>query len=263
MVISIQTRLIFLAVVSLASLSITALISVQSLREDVSIVNNLYNDRIVPLRDLKVIADMYAVNIVDTSHKARNGNISWEQARQNVDEAQKTIHEKWQGYLGTVLVPEEERLITQIKPMLITTDQQVEQLKQLLIKQDASALADFTIHQLYPAIDPISDIFSELIDLQLTVASADYALMKNTENHNEWTVIILFSVAFVLITLTATLIIRNLRLSTRSMSKAMAAASAGNFSNRATVIHADEIGQTAMQLNLLLEDLQQAITQAN
>jgi hypothetical protein len=31
--------------------------------------------------DLINVADMYAVNIVDTSHKLRNGNISWSQAQ--------------------------------------------------------------------------------------------------------------------------------------------------------------------------------------
>lgn len=40
-------------------------------------METIYADRVVPLRDLKVVADMYAVNIVDTSHKVRNGNLPW------------------------------------------------------------------------------------------------------------------------------------------------------------------------------------------
>ena len=38
-------------------------------------IDRIYVDRIVPLRDLKVVADLYAVNIVDTSHKVRNDNL--------------------------------------------------------------------------------------------------------------------------------------------------------------------------------------------
>ena len=45
----------------------------------------VYNDRVVPLEQLKTIADMYAVNIVDTTHKARNGNISLAEATKRVD----------------------------------------------------------------------------------------------------------------------------------------------------------------------------------
>jgi len=46
-----------------------------------SSLKTVYEDRVVPLKDLKIIADMYAVNIVDTSHKVRNGNLSWSEGR--------------------------------------------------------------------------------------------------------------------------------------------------------------------------------------
>lgn len=32
-------------------------------------MNSVYRDRVVPLRDIKAIADMYAVNVADTTHK--------------------------------------------------------------------------------------------------------------------------------------------------------------------------------------------------
>ena len=35
----------------------------------------VYNDRVVSLEQLKIISDMYAVNIVDTTHKTRDGAI--------------------------------------------------------------------------------------------------------------------------------------------------------------------------------------------
>ena len=37
-------------------------------------LKSVYDDRVVPLRDLKIISDSYAVSIVDASHKIRNGN---------------------------------------------------------------------------------------------------------------------------------------------------------------------------------------------
>jgi len=40
-------------------------------------LKTIYEDRIFPLKYLKIIADMYAVNIIDTSHQLRNGNVSW------------------------------------------------------------------------------------------------------------------------------------------------------------------------------------------
>lgn len=54
-------------------------------------MNEMYRDRVVPVRDLKIIADMYAVNIVDTAHKVRNGNSSWQAGLASVLEAQSRI----------------------------------------------------------------------------------------------------------------------------------------------------------------------------
>jgi methyl-accepting chemotaxis protein len=91
-------------------------------------LDTVYKDRVVPLKDLKVIADMYAVNIVDTSHKVRNGNLKWEEGRKNVDEAVKTIAEKWKAYLATTLVAEEKKLVEEVKPLMKNADAAVAKL---------------------------------------------------------------------------------------------------------------------------------------
>ncbi len=54
-------------------------------------INTIYADRVVPLRDLKVVADLYAVSIVDTSHKVRNGNLAWNDGQKSVAEAKAEI----------------------------------------------------------------------------------------------------------------------------------------------------------------------------
>jgi methyl-accepting chemotaxis protein len=58
-------------------------------------LDTVYNDRVVPLKDLKLISDMYAVNIVDTSHKVRNNNLTLQEGRKNVAEATGLIEKKW------------------------------------------------------------------------------------------------------------------------------------------------------------------------
>ena len=71
-------------------------------------MSSIYRDRIVPLRDLKEIADAYAVNIVDTTHKVRNGNLSFSEGIAQIDRAEKLIGDKWRGYLATELVADGE-----------------------------------------------------------------------------------------------------------------------------------------------------------
>jgi methyl-accepting chemotaxis protein len=137
-------------------------------------LETVYKDRVVPLRDLKVIADMYAVNIVDTSHKARNGNIAPALAVKNVDEARGTIRQKWAEYTATTLVEEERRLIAQIEPLMARADRDIEDLRAILAAADAPRLADFTVTRLYPSIDPVSEKFSDLIEVQLKVAGDEF-----------------------------------------------------------------------------------------
>ena len=111
-------------------------------------LETVYNDRVVPLRDLKVIADMYAVNIVDISHKVRNGNITWADGRKFVAEAETTIAEKWKKYTANHLVEEEKRLVAEIEPMFKSTQQYLEKLKDILKREDKEGLTHFTINDL-------------------------------------------------------------------------------------------------------------------
>ncbi|MDD2733377.1 MAG: methyl-accepting chemotaxis protein [Desulfuromonadaceae bacterium] len=133
-------------------------------------LDSVYQDRVVPLEQLKVISDMYAVNIVDTSHKVRNGGLNWSEGRKNVDEALKTVSDKWKAYLATTLVPEEKKLVEEITPLMKKADEAVAKLKGLLVKEDKVGLAVFTISEMYPAIDPLGDKISALVNVQLVVA---------------------------------------------------------------------------------------------
>ena len=101
---------IFLSLVSV----VVGLVGLNGMSQAVSGLETVYNDRVVPLRDLKVIADMYAVNIVDTSHKVRNGNLTWEEGRKALAEAETTIASKWKSYKATFLVEKEKKLVAEI-----------------------------------------------------------------------------------------------------------------------------------------------------
>ena len=137
-------------------------------------LTTVYNDRVVCLEQLKVISDMYAVNIVDTTHKTRDGAISWRGARQNVAEAQKKIADKWKDYLATHLDPEEKKLVDETFPLMKKADEAVARLNALLEKEDIEELKKFAAMQLYPAMDPLTKKIASLIEIQLVVAKQDF-----------------------------------------------------------------------------------------
>jgi methyl-accepting chemotaxis protein len=137
-------------------------------------LNSVYLDRVVPLRDLKVIADLYAVNIVDASHKARNGGLAPTEAARQVEEAEGKIQEIWKAYLATHLIDDEKQLIARIEPLKQKAVEPLQRLKGLLRADDSAALATFTADELYPIIDPLSEQFAKLIEVQLQESERQY-----------------------------------------------------------------------------------------
>lgn len=170
------TRLAILAGVLILLLVSIGLLGIKGMQDTNAGMDTVYNDRVVPLKDLKLIADMYAVNVVDTAHKVRNGNIVWQDGVSNVQQASHLIAEKWKAYTSTFLVEDEKKLVEELRPLLSGADAAVLKLEQILQKQDAAALDAFVKQELYQVIDPVSDRFSKLVDVQLTVAKHEYDL---------------------------------------------------------------------------------------
>ncbi len=143
------------------------------MRESEQAMQSIYIDRLEPLERLKVVSDMYAVNIVDTAHKTRNGNLNWADGKKNVEEAASRLHKSWKEYTATYLVEDERKLIAEAETLLKVADIATDKLKGIIERKDAAAIAAFTISELYPAIDPVTGKISDLVDLQLRVAKSE------------------------------------------------------------------------------------------
>ena len=138
-------------------------------------VERIYGDRVVPLDDLKVIADKYAVDVIDAVNKANAGGFTASQAAEALDSAKSTITQHWQKYLATELTSEESRLVKQAEVLFSPANQQIDTLISRLrgLNGDVSSQLSANILPLYQVIDPISNQISELIALQIRVAGEE------------------------------------------------------------------------------------------
>lgn len=132
-----------LMIVSLTAL-IIGIIGFVGIRNVNNSVQTIYNDRVVCLKQIKVIADMYAVNIVDTCHKVRNGNLSWEEGVKNIDTASSTINEEWSSYTSTFLTDGEKSLVDEAQILMKNADASVAKVRDLMLKQDQEGLVSQT-----------------------------------------------------------------------------------------------------------------------
>ena len=170
----IRTHLLVLTSTLLLGLLCVGGLGLLGMQSAVRSLETVYLDRVVPLRDLKKIADLYAVDIVDATHKARNGNFTNAESLTRIEQAQKEIDQTWRAYKSTELIPAETRLIAQIDPLMEATHGPLHNLQGLLRQSDAAGLARFATDQLYPLIDPLSAKFSELIEVQLVEAKNQF-----------------------------------------------------------------------------------------
>jgi methyl-accepting chemotaxis protein len=136
----------------------------------------VYNDRVIPLKQLKEIAEAYAVDIIDSVNKANAGLYSAEEARQRVQMAEERIRKDWDAYMSTELTHEESKLAEETKERFHNAEREVERLQRILRAKTGTLtnqLAEFD-GPLYAVVDPISDKIDALIDLQLRVAEQEY-----------------------------------------------------------------------------------------
>lgn len=135
-------------------------------------ISTIYDDRVVPLQQLKVISDQYGINVIDAVNKTEQRLIPLEEALRSIEIAEQAIEANWQAYLNTQLTGEEQQLANEIDRLFIQADQEIAALKQALREADRERVAEFDGH-LYEVIDPITVKIQHLADLQLQVAQQE------------------------------------------------------------------------------------------
>jgi methyl-accepting chemotaxis protein len=165
---SVRTRLFVLATVPLLSLVgviILALICAGQLDAKMS---HLFNDRMVPLGQLKRISDAYAVDIVDGSQKFRAGMQDERAYRNGVESAMREISEAWSDYSATEMTREERVIAKALGAQLDRANLFVDK---LLMQAKDGELTTESIQsfneRLFSVIDPLSRELDALLQLQL------------------------------------------------------------------------------------------------
>jgi methyl-accepting chemotaxis protein len=252
---NIGTRLYCLIGIALAVAIALGALGVIGLSHTQASLKTVYDDRVVPLGDLKSVADMYAVNIVDTAHKTRNGNLTWSQGLQNIEQAEKIIDTAWKKYIGTSIVGQERVLVDQAVPLMSKANESIAGLKSIIQRQDAKALADYTINELYQVIDPISEKVSKLVDLQVEISKDEYFKGKDRYDTTRLASFVLLGTSLIGLLWLGLLISRSI---TRPLDQALQAfnnISEGRFDTQIIVPGEDEVskvlvGLDAMQIKL-------------
>ena len=259
-----KSKLMILAVVSLIGLLILGFIGIMQLGKVNNGLETVYNDRVVPLEQLKVIADEYAVNIVDTTHQTRNGNFSFDKCVANIESANAKIDAKWKAYMATTLTPEEQKLAKEAQSLMGEGTQIAQKIKAACQDKNLELVTSITINELYPKIDPISAKVAELITLQLEVAKKEKEFANEVYNASVLYISATIILTLIVLVSLSFLIINDITSKLKSFSAGLLSffAFINRESNNATEItinSKDEFGEMAKIVNHNIHKTKQGI----
>lgn len=186
----------FLFVAAL-SLAVTGTL-IGSQRELSSRTRTIYQDRVVPLGQLKRISDAYILSVVDAAHKRQDGLVTAAQVAAQLDAARETKRVQWAAYLATYLTPEEARLAARADSQMARAEPVIESLQDAYAAGDEKALVAIISTTLYPAIDPVTETINELTSLQQRVAAEEFTRFEEAAALQTRVAILISVGAFVL-----------------------------------------------------------------
>lgn len=249
--------LVFLISTIIVSIGIYGTYNLQIINESLQTV---YKDRVVPLDQLKKVSDSYAVDIVDASHKIRNGNIGWKAGRKRIKKAIIQINENWQAYLLTYMEGDELKLAGEANKMMELSSESLEVLEEIIDKEDRAMLETYIVEDLYKNIDPITEKINELMALQLVVAKKEYD-KGNTIFSNTRTNAFIFIALGLAIALSISLfMIKSINKSIHQALEIVKKLAGGDLTVDITVSSRDEIGQVLENIKIMVANLKEVIS---
>ncbi|WP_324006573.1 methyl-accepting chemotaxis protein [Aeromonas hydrophila] len=170
--ISIRQKLILGCVVPLLALVLLVIGAIQAMSQLMAGMNSMYQGEVVQLKELKQIADLYAVKVIDAANKANVGGFDPARSRADMSAAQQEIKRIWQGYRSQPMSQAEQREADQMQGLFAAADREIEAVMQILADMQGSNQGQLAAHimPLYRVIDPVSDGISALVEYQLKEA---------------------------------------------------------------------------------------------
>jgi methyl-accepting chemotaxis protein len=260
---SVKIRLLLLVCVPLLVLIAISLISIREMGVLSDGATSIYQDRVVPLKQIKQVADAFAVTSVDLLHKYRGEVISAAEALQQLRQQEQNVDQVWQAYLATSLTPDEAALAEKAKQQMQLFKQRLQDYQTQI--SDGSLLQrsakDFNT-ELYQLADPLSASLAGLIDIQLV--EAEKFKIEAAEQYQFFMQLFLMALllVFVCLGILSWLIYRSIHNPLHQLQQAITVV--GDKSDlriRAQITGNDEIAVTAVAFNQTISRVHQFFTE--
>ncbi|MCW7508194.1 HAMP domain-containing methyl-accepting chemotaxis protein [Leptospira levettii] len=199
----IRAKLLLAFMITILLMIVVASASFYSANQILASLHTVFEDRVVPISQIKEVSDAYLIGIVDAANKVRAKKMSVEEALESIRESEAKADEVWKVYLGTYLVTEEKAIIDEMEKEFPPLKAGVKRLRILLETRNEAEIEKFVSVDMYPIFEPLTHHLDDLIRVQLKVAKEEY---QKSEAHFQQSLVIVtvvVIVSFVLVFLIA------------------------------------------------------------
>ncbi|WP_374624985.1 methyl-accepting chemotaxis protein [Devosia sp.] len=258
---SIGGKIVLLQLLSIAAMAVIGTVGFVGMNTMHTEMTTLYNDRVVPMAQLRAISDAYAVEVLGMAEKAARGVVGLTEAGETVATARASIESEWTAYLATYLTEDEKKIVADVQSLMVPADAIVGRIGTMIESRDLTGLANIVARDAYQALDPLNARLDDLAHYQTIVAEQIEHEAESLFQMLTWVIvgISLASavLAIVAVLLTSGAIVRNLRAAI-GLANSVAA---GDLSSTLEVKSRDETRDLVDILNGMTARLRSVITE--
>lgn len=260
---SVKIRLLLLVSVPLLVLIAISLISVREMGVLSDGAESIYVDRVVPLKQIKQVADAFAVTSVDVLHKYRGEVMDAAEAVKTLQQQEQLVDEVWQSYLATRLTTDEAALAEKAKQQVQVFRQKLKEYQSHIVDGSLAKRSgkDFNA-ELYQLADPLSGTLAGLIDIQLVEAEKFKIQAAGNYKFFMQLFVVALLLVFACLAVLSWLIYRSIHNPLSQLQQAISVVGqASDLRIRAQVTGSDEIATTAAAFNQTIGRVHQFFTE--
>jgi methyl-accepting chemotaxis protein len=192
----ISTRLTlgFGALVALVAL--VSLLGMTIARSTSNSINTIYNNRLVPITQLKQVYDSYMSVVLDAGNKVSLGLLETPKAVEQVKSGVAKASEQWKAYTDNASSDEEKKVAADISAMMAKAAPSIRDFSEAMQKNDMYKIS-LLMRDLDENIVPIGRAVNKLIDYQLEEVKVEHgaATQRYTSGVSVFAVIVLIALA--------------------------------------------------------------------
>ncbi|MDE3246099.1 MAG: Tar ligand binding domain-containing protein, partial [Acidobacteriota bacterium] len=151
----ISTKLFLAFGLGAALLACVSLWQVDAVRRDGLEIIHLFEHRMVPIRQLKLVSDAYVLDIVNTARLVQGGTLPPEQGLQQVRQARANIKRDWAAYRSSFQITQEQADVLEAERLMAQADPLLDYLEVLFYSTDLPRLEHFLDQGLIPIRDAL------------------------------------------------------------------------------------------------------------